>query len=509
MLAEKSHVWRGRTMAWLVLVAAAFVAAQVVFVPPRMELGWDEAVYVSQVSRHIPAAFFSAPRARGVSVLVAPVTAWTTSTVILRVYLAILSGAGLFVAFWIWRRLLPPGVLALAGVIFSGLWITQFYGPQAMPNLWVALGCVAAVGCFLRSAGDAGDRAALAGLVASLAFVALMRPSDGVWLAIPLLATALIVSDWRRPALFAVIAVGLAAGGADWVVEAFVHYGGVLARLHRSSQIEGGIGWHVAIADQIRALDGRTLCRPCNVAWRHPITAAWWFALPPLTAGGLMIAARTRRTVTVLLPVLCAAAVATPYLFLIDYAAPRFLLAAYALLAIPVAVCLSWLAVGVPRSLRPVTIPLVCIGLAGHLAIQHVVVARTVRRTDVAHEDYARIAAELHRMGVRPPCVLTGDQDVPVAFYARCASADIGGNNANATVGTILSDTARMPVAVIEPPGTRPPAYARAWPSYALAHLHAMKGDRVYLSPPGLRPTQSKRRGSGAARDSRQQHAGE
>jgi hypothetical protein len=489
MLAEKRHVWRGRTMAWLVVVAAAFVAAQLVFVPPRMALGWDEAVYVSQVSGRIPAAFFSAPRARGISVLVAPVTAWTTSTMILRVYLAVLSGAGLFVAFWTWRRLLRPGVLALAGVIFSGLWITQFYGPQAMPNLWVALGCVAAVGCFLRSAGDAGDRAALAGLGAGLAFVALMRPSDGVWLALPLLAMAFIVSDWRRPALFAVIIGGLAAGGAEWVVEAFVNYGGVLARLHRSSQIEGGIGWHVAIGDQIRALDGRTLCRPCNVAWRHPVTAAWWFALPLLTAGGLVIAARTRRTVTVLLPVLCAAAVATPYLFLIDYAAPRFLLAAYALLAIPVAVCLSWLAVGVPRSLRPVTIPLVCIGLAGHLAIQHVVVARTVRRTDVAHGDYARIAADLHRMGVRPPCVLTGDQDVPVAFYAGCASVDIGGNNANTTVGAILSDTARMPVAVVEPPGTKPPPYARAWPSYALAHLRAMKGDRVYLSP-RMRPTQ-------------------
>src|SRR5437879_2495486 len=192
MLAEKSNVWRGRTMAWLVVVAAAFVAAQVVFVPPRMALGWDESVYVSQVSPHIPAAFFSAPRARGISVLVAPVTAWTTSTVILRIYLAILSGAGLFVAFWIWRRLLPPGVLALAGVLFCGLWITQFYGPQAMPNLWVALGCLAAVGCFLRSAGDPGDRAALAGLGAGLAFVALMRPSDGAWLALPLLATALI-----------------------------------------------------------------------------------------------------------------------------------------------------------------------------------------------------------------------------------------------------------------------------------------------------------------------------
>src|SRR4051794_7305437 len=129
----------------LALVALAFTAVQVVFVSPRMGLGWDETVYVSQVSPHVPSAFFSAPRARGISLLVAPVTLITTSTVALRCYLAVLSGAGLFVALWAWRRLRPTGVLALAGVLFAGLWVTQFYGPQAMPNLWVALSGLAAV----------------------------------------------------------------------------------------------------------------------------------------------------------------------------------------------------------------------------------------------------------------------------------------------------------------------------------------------------------------------------
>ena len=47
-------------------VAAAFTLAQLLLVRPGMGLGWDETVYVSQVGTQAPAAFFSAPRARGV-----------------------------------------------------------------------------------------------------------------------------------------------------------------------------------------------------------------------------------------------------------------------------------------------------------------------------------------------------------------------------------------------------------------------------------------------------------
>ncbi len=81
-----------------------------------------------------PAAFFSAPRARGVSLLVAPIASWSSSTALLRVYLAVLSGLGLFVALRVWRGLFPMRVLAVAGALFATLWATFFYGPQAMPR---------------------------------------------------------------------------------------------------------------------------------------------------------------------------------------------------------------------------------------------------------------------------------------------------------------------------------------------------------------------------------------
>jgi len=79
---------------WLALVAGAFTLAQLLLVRPGMGLGWDETVYVSQVGSHAPAAFFSAPRARGVPLLVAPIASWSSSTALLRVYLAVLSGVG-------------------------------------------------------------------------------------------------------------------------------------------------------------------------------------------------------------------------------------------------------------------------------------------------------------------------------------------------------------------------------------------------------------------------------
>ena len=52
-----------------------------------------------------------------------------------------------------------------------------------------------------------------------------------------------------------------------------------------------------------------------------------------------------------LLPAACGLCVAAQYLFMIDYAAPRFLLPAYALLAVPAADGLAFLVTGAgPRT---------------------------------------------------------------------------------------------------------------------------------------------------------------
>ncbi|WP_328675672.1 hypothetical protein OG226_06090 [Streptomyces sp. NBC_01261] len=449
----------------LAAVAGAFTLAQLVLVRPGLGLGWDETVYVSQLSAHAPAAFFSAPRARGISLLVAPITSWSSSTTLLRVYLAALSGLALLLALRAWRGLFPVRVLALAGALFASLWVTLLYGIQAMPNYWVAVGALAAAGCCLRARADRSDRAALWGLVASASLMAWMRPTDAVWVTLPLLAFLVAVRHWR---LLVALLAGLASGALEWVIEAYVSYGGLTQRLHEASAIEGGLGWHVAVVDQLRSLGGRALCRPCTGEMPNPAVDVWWLVLPVLAVVGLVVAIRARRTAATLVPLACAATAAFPYLFMIGYAAPRFLLPAYALVAIPVADALIHLVTRPTGAGRPVAATLLAIGLAGHLAIQLAVLERTVDRTNTQHRDWSRTAAELHRLGVRKPCLLTGQDAIPIAFYTGCASAATGGHNAN-TSRTTLDRTARhMPVADITPAGSRPPAYARDWP----AHRH-------------------------------------
>jgi hypothetical protein len=439
-----------------VAVGVAFTAAELLFVSPRMGLSWDEAVYVSQVSGHAPAAWFDPARARGVPLLVAPVAALTGSVAALRVYLSVACGLGLTGALWTWRRLRPAWVLGLAGVLFGGLWVAQYYGPQAMPDMWSALGGLAAVGCFLR-----GGHKALAGLGASMAFVTLVRPGDAVYLAVPLLVAAILV--WRSWPRAIVVAGGLVAGGAEWVVEAYARFGGIASRLHAAGAEQGGFGLHFALPDELRALNGPTLCRPCTVGVRYPELDLWWFLLPVLVALAVVAARRAGGPglSSVVLPTVCGLCVAAQYLFMINYAAPRFLLPAYALLAVPAADGLAFLVTGLGRELRPAMTAAVTCFVIVQLLAQHLVLDHEAGGTVAFHDDYTRIATALADRGVRPPCLIQGVQYIPIAFYAGCASA-----------GTAAPGDH---VAVLIQVGRRPPPYARNWRAYRITGTTVLK----------------------------------
>ncbi|MET7473336.1 hypothetical protein ABZT17_03075 [Streptomyces sp. NPDC005648] len=439
-----------------------------------MGLGWDETVYVSQVSGHAPAAFFSAPRARGITLLVAPITSWSSSTPLLRVCLAVLAGLGLLWALRAWRGRFPVRVIAAGGALFASLWITLFYGPQVMPNYWVAVGALATVGFALTARADRARRGPVWGMAAGAALMAWMRPTDAVWVVLPLLA--LLLRD-RRPRPLLALLGGLAAGAAEWVVEAYVRYGGLSARLSAGSRIQGGLGLHNAVIDQLRSLGGRALCRPCTGAVPSAPVIAWWFVLPLLALTALVLAVRARRTLRTLLPLSCAASAAVPYLFLIGYAAPRFLLPAYALLAIPVADALFRLVAVAAGRWRPVVVTLVAVGVAGHLAVQLAVLETAVSRTTAEHRVWARSADDLRRLGMRPPCLLTGGDSVPIAFYAGCGSAHTGGHDADTTAAALTRTAQRVPVALLTTDPGHPPAYARGW------RLHRLPDGYAYLGP--------------------------
>ena len=413
---------------WIVLVGVAFTAAELAFVSPRMGLSWDEVVYVSQVSGRVPAAWFDPARARGVPLIVAPITWLTGSIIALRIYLSVLSGLGVVLALLVWRprsgeRGREAWVLAVAGVAFGGLWVAQYYGPQAMPDMWSALGSLAAVGFFVRWTASR-HWSSLAGLAGCIALVALVRPGDAVFLCLPLVGWAVVVRQWRP--LTALMA-GALAGGAEWVIEAIVRFGGIGARLHAAGAEQSGFGLHFALLDELKALNGPTLCRPCTVGYRQPELDLWWLLLPVIVVLGVIGARRAGRFGSSLLPAVCAFCMAAQYLFMINYSAPRFLLPAYALAAIPVADAVAW-AIGAASgsagaALRPTVIAALSALMSVQLVAQHVVLDHEAGGTVTFHDDYTTIATRLHQLGVRAPCVISGVQYIPIAYYAGCASA--------------------------------------------------------------------------------------
>jgi hypothetical protein len=454
------------------VVAAAFSCAQLAFV--RLHgLSWDEVVYVSQVIRHIPAAPFDPARSRGIPLLVAPVAMLTSSITALRVYLAIASGAALFGSLLAWRRLRPTWMLALAGLFFGSLWVAQYYGPQAMPDEWMAFAALAATGLFLRAVGSSADegrrtgRLRLAGLAALVAAAALIRIGDAVFLAAVLLLAALAVRAWRQWPVIAAVVAGMVAGSAQWVAEAYARFGNPVQRLHLASAEQGGFGLRFGVWAELRAVNGPTLCRPCTIGWRYPVLGIWWLALPVLVVLGVLAARQAGRLGSAGLAAACALGLAAQYLFGIWYAAPRFLLPAYALAAIPVADLVAWIIAKTRPGERPAMKVLIGFVLFGQVVTQHAVLERQVADTVALHKDYAVIAADLRRLGVTGRCLINGSQSIPVAFYADCASAPAPAR-AEPTQARMAGLGDHWRFAVLEWASSRPPAYARNWPRFRL-----------------------------------------
>ncbi|WP_170991242.1 hypothetical protein [Herbidospora galbida] len=425
-------------------VALLYLAAQLLIPTLGMGIGWDEAVYASQYAAHAPPAVYSAPRAQGVPLLVAPIVAITDEVVVLRIWLTLISSAALFGAFAVWLRVKNHWVVPLAALLLAGCWLSLFYGNQAMPNLYVALGAVAATGFLLTGTP--------LGLGASMVAVSLMRPTDALVLAVPLAAYALWQRQFRE---LAALVVGLGIGWAQWMAEAIVRFGGVTERLGAAGE-HNDTGLTSTLGEQAGALDGPALCRfGVECGGVSPVLLIWWIAIPLATAAGLWAARHTAWFRPLALATATAVAMALPYFFYVDYAAPRFLLPVYALLALPIA-----------NAARLALLPVLA-GVAAHLILQGAVAVAMSSDTR-AERDVMNAAAEELRPRIEGPCVIYGQGGAQLGYLLGCESQAIAQRFDDTMPARIQEFRERGYDLIVTHRGVKPPAYTDDWEAQKL-----------------------------------------
>lgn len=476
---------RSRPVIALLAVVAVYVVVQLVVVGVHGGLGWDEAIYASQFGRHAPPAWFDAPRARGVTLVSAPVVVFTSSLTALRLWLIAVSGVWLYAAFRAWISVRNDLVVPVAAAGFAALWVVEYYGAQIMPNYYVATGSIAAAAFVVRAL-RTGSRGPLAAAAANMAWVALVRPSDAAWVLAGFLAAVAIVvgrSRWRRgTAVASALVAGAIVGTAEWVVEAIVRFGSVAHRLHEAS-MQNATGLTFSLPTFARAVNGPLLCRPCHPAPNAWIEALWWLALPPLMTVAVIVGRRNGRLAESLVPAAGALAAWAQYVFFIRYAAPRFLMPGFGLAALPVAFGAAALTERVKRSdrtTRRVFASAAAVVVLTFLAEQLVVLVHQVHGRQIGDRSVAAVVALLRRAGVTPPCAVGGPVTFQIRYLAGCLSdydaiADVthrrGTDTAHEVEGDAAADrireTAPDRYALALPVGRKAPAWFRgpAWRS--------------------------------------------
>ena len=457
-------------IAWLVAAAVAFTVAALVSDSLRIPLFWDESVYASQISQHVPMGW-GAERARGLPLLVAPVTLLTSSVVVLRVYLLLLAGVGLFLAMLAWRGWYPDWVVALAGVIFGGLWVTQWQASLLLPSYWSAIGGMAGVGLFVRAMQR--GRTPPLGLVllaAAAAFTALIRPADAIAIFVPVLVIAIAAGLWRHAAspaagLAGAVAAGLAVGVGEWVVESDMYFGGLFSRLHGMSQASGGR--KLDLVNNLRIMSGGVVSSvpgfPSIRGWSYPSLVAWWAAFAVLAVLGVYGARRAHGWLLAATPVICALCV---YLL---YSLPvrdnsRYLQPMWALLAVSAAGGIYWLVTAPRGRLRVVAIVAAILFVAVELGTQHVVQASANAQRVAQARGQTDAVQAMRQLGIRPPCVITSSPvavpyTLPAAYYLDCGYAF--------HLKSLTQAGGRRVVVLIQS-DQRPEPFAQRWPVHRL-----------------------------------------
>jgi hypothetical protein len=416
------------TARWSVAVACLYLIVELVVLPLHIPPGRDEAVYLSQVTRSVPATPFVASRARGIVLLVAPFTLAGIPLTAVRMILAMLASAGLLGGLLVWRRPLG-GAAPIAGVLITGSWVVLLYGKIVSPNLPTALLAFGAAGAFVRRIEQPSSRwGVAAGLLAGA--MALFRPPDAAFF---LLGLGVVLPLLPRPRpLKAVLgaAGAVAVGWAAWLVEATIRFDGPLAAFR-----QGSAAANAKITDnlvQYLALTDGPLMGPQHPV-RIPLGGVLWWGGGTLLVAVALIAERGRLAPAVRVATAAGLSLGAEYVFAVSEPNPRFLLPSQVLLAIPAGVGLlvlwRWHRVLAAIAFTGVAVWLIWSG----------VTAYRFGRELAGRDASERVGVEVRRLAGGRPCVVASSEDWAVVQYVSgCRASDLAPTSAPSLASDVL-----------------------------------------------------------------------
>jgi hypothetical protein len=256
--------------------------------------------------------------------------------------------------------------------------------------------------------------------LASLVIV-LMRPENVVFLMGPAILACLVVREWRKLRVLAAMAVGFALGCVEWIVGAYLWFGGPIQRLKYARQEPPPLHYYFALGTQLRYLNGSWYCGQTSgcVSWAHPLETPWWLAFLAIAILGLWAGwHRSAMKASSVLAGVTALWVFLLYAFFVPFGAPRYLLPTLALMAILVADGIVWAVTESRQEWRQPATVLACLFVLGGIVSQRLILQGEAA-DQTKGRPYQAQAAELEKLGVHPPCVI--DNTSP-AYYIGCSA---------------------------------------------------------------------------------------
>jgi hypothetical protein len=345
--------------------------------------------------------------------------------------LAVVSAVVLVASFRMWASVIGFGAVA-AAILLGGAWPALFYGSELMPNLWVALIAVAATAVLARrlARGEGRTDELVAGGLVALA--ALLRPLDAVVLTAALVLLPIGVRRATRSWIVHLV-LGLAAGWAPWLVEMIGRFGSPVEAFEAAARLGHTGRWSlIGNVQQYVALSDGPLIGPVADPGTPASGVLWFLGMGVLLVIGMRASSRRRLVPSLVVPATAGLALGAEYLVFTEAQAPRFLLPALALLAVPAGFGLVASVAGLSGREGAAPARVVAAVAASTLVAVWVVlqvgIAARVEAGVIAQRAPAeRAGLRIRKLAARQPCHVYSEASFPIVGYAAgCRAAPLG-----------------------------------------------------------------------------------